>query len=296
MRIVWRRVAVAAAICVGAIIGIGILIQTQQQKIETPPAGIVVLKLANGKEIKPGDQGLTVNDEDNNAVLVSDNKHEIVNAQKDQISLTALNTLQIPSGQDFYLLLADGTEVWLNAETELEFPLSFKGAAMRQVKVIGEAYFKVAHNTKQPFTVSTPNGDIRVSGTEFNVKCYTGEQEKTSLVTGKINFSTQNKTFDLSPGQQIEITSDNARIGEFDETEALAWMKGIYYFRNESLSDIKHVLERWYGIKVRLSASVAEKRFSGALEKKKSIDNFLTNIANTSDVQYAYKANILELY
>lgn len=287
------RVAAVAAILIIGFFGVSKLINPNEKSGKNSDA--IVLNLANGKKIEIVEKSMTVKNALNNSVLNSSDGSEMVNAQKDKLSLTALNTLDVPTGYDYHLWLADSTEVWLNSKTELQFPLAFEGDR-RLVKVSGEAYFKVAHNAQKPFIVSTPTGDIRVLGTEFNIKCYTGEPLKASLVTGKIKFNRNTDSTNLLPGQEVQLDESGMHIEEFDETVTLAWMKGAYFFRNEDLTALKNVLERWYGVEVHINPDVAKKRFSGALERKKPLINFLTNISTTSNIKFSYTGNSVEFY
>lgn len=88
--------------------------------------------------------------------------------KKDVKESEVFNTLMIPGGGEFQLVLADGTRVWLNAQTEFRYPVNFTGDS-RQVYLNGEAYFEVVKDERRPFIVRTEAVDIRVLGTCFNV-------------------------------------------------------------------------------------------------------------------------------
>src|SRR5690606_2228771 len=113
------------------------------------------------------------------------------------------NTLFIPRGGQYQITLSDGTNVWLNSETKIIYPSRFVGEE-RKVKLIGEAYFKVAKNVNQPFIVESEGMDILVTGTEFNVSAYKGASETmTTLIEGSVEASNNDKEkIKLIPGQQ----------------------------------------------------------------------------------------------
>lgn len=98
-----------------------------------------------------------------------------------------MNTVTVPQGQRVHLTLSDGTKVWLNAKTKMEYPQSFKVSDQRIVKVDGEAYFEVSKNKEKPFIVKTTKGDVEVLGTKFYISAYaTTDVFETSLIEGKV--------------------------------------------------------------------------------------------------------------
>src|SRR5690606_25037817 len=118
-----------------------------------------------------------------------------------QSSNTSLewNIISVPFKRDYKLILSDGTEVWLNSLSNLRFPFNFIGEK-REVFLEGEAYFKVAKDTK-PFIVHVGETDIKVLGTSFNINS-DGTQVITSLVEGSVLNSAGNESVLLKPGYQ----------------------------------------------------------------------------------------------
>jgi hypothetical protein len=199
------------------------------------------------------------------------------------------NTLVVPPKMDYKLMLADGTEVWLNATTKLRFPFKFTGDK-REVYLEGEAFFNVAKNAAQPFIVHTEKTDIQVLGTTFNVSAYKNSITSTALVTGAVTSKTGSTAVTLKPGQAAVLNNNNKfDIQDFDSDEVLAWMKGIYIFQNTSLQDIGKVIERWYGVKVIIdNPAIAAKKFTGGLERMHQLDYFLETLQVVGDVQHSY--------
>ena len=100
----------------------------------------------------------------------------------------------VGKGQKSIVILPDNTKVWLNSESELTYPASF-GTSKREVSLVGEAYFSVTHDKKHPFLVNTSEIKVKVYGTEFNLKCYKGEQTvETTLVKGSLGITVKGNT------------------------------------------------------------------------------------------------------
>jgi hypothetical protein len=202
------------------------------------------------------------------------------------------NTLVVPPKMDYKLMLADGTEVWLNATTKLRFPFSFTGNK-REVYLEGEAFFNVAKNASQPFIVHTEKTDIQVLGTTFNVSAYKNSTISTSLVSGAVASKTATSSVTLKPGQEAILgKNDKINIRSFDEEEVLAWMRGIYIFHNTSLKEIGGVIERWYGVNVVFDTDeMADKKFTGGLERAQKLDSFLETLQIVGNIEHVYDKN-----
>lgn len=165
----------------------------------------------------------------------------------DSVSMHYLST---PRGMDFKLTLLDGTEVWLDAESTIEFPTSFAGSE-RRVNICGKAYFRVAHNEKQPFIVSVDGKQVRVLGTEFNVVNYAADSTQVTLVKGSIELCSPDSSSDglveLKPGQEA-VWSENGdmKVHEVDTYPVTQWVNGLFYFNEQPLGSILKELGRWY--------------------------------------------------
>ncbi|MBW8686841.1 FecR family protein [Chitinophaga rhizophila] len=205
---------------------------------------------------------------------------------------TGYNTLTVPPKMDYKLVLSDGTEVWLNATSRLRFPFSFTGDK-REVYLDGEGYFQVTRNDAKPFIVHTAKTDIQVLGTSFNVNAYTDGLTRTSLVSGAVISRAAGDEVKLKPGEEAVYSSDKGyKVATFDDSEVLAWMKGVYVFHNTSLSEIASVIDRWYGVKVVFdNKELAGKKFTGGLEKLQKLDYFLETLDLIASIKHSYDAN-----
>lgn len=162
------------------------------------------------------------------------------------------HTLTIPRGQNFKVILCDGTEVWLNANTRLVYPTAFVDKE-RTVYLEGEAYFKVTPNKQQPFVVKTPSIQTRVLGTEFNIRSYTPEDSHVVLINGKVEVSNaQGGAYTaITPGEDAHLQADgNFVLTEVDLDSYIYWKDGYFYFDDISLREIMQNLGRWYNVSI----------------------------------------------
>ena len=160
--------------------------------------------------------------------------------------------LQTPRGGTYAVQLPDGTHVWLNAGSELEYPLHFAGNT-REVRLKGEGYFEVAHDKSHPFIVSTDLQKVKVLGTSFNIKAYTSNQA-TTLVTGRVAVSQQGSASEINiiPGQQSIIKNGNIQVSIVEVGDFTAWKEGMISGSSLGFDEIAKELERWYDIDFKL--------------------------------------------
>ena len=171
--------------------------------------------------------------------------HEVKDEKKE-----VRNTIQTLTGMEYTLTLSDGTIVYLNAESEINFPVSFKGE-QRIIELSGEAYFVVAKDEKHPFVVKTPDLSVKVLGTSFNLRAYGNEKNVvTTLAEGKVQVFDGQKFRDITPGEQVvyEKETKNMQVKQVDVSRYTAWRDGKFIFRNERLEDIMMYLARWYNV------------------------------------------------
>lgn len=215
-----------------------------------------VLTLDNGDTIHLGDASLKGNDE------------RIKNI--DQGSKLEIAT---PRGGEFKVTLEDGTEVWLNADTQLRYPEAF-GDDERRVAVTGEAYFKVAKDTARPFYVETAGQVVRVYGTEFNVHAYPEDRNvATTLVEGSIALQAatgNGSQLMLTPGHQslFNKQSHEASVKAVDTEVVTSWRSGSFVFENQTLAEIMLTLSRWYDFDYTFAdKGVARTEFMGSIPR-----------------------------
>jgi transmembrane sensor len=207
----------------------------------------------------------------------------------------AVSTLEVPQGLDKKVMLSDSTIVYVNAATKLSFPLNFTGNT-RTVSLDGEAYFEVSKNKTKPFIVHARDMDVEVKGTHFNIKAYQGEPIQTSLTEGSVQASAAGQKLMLIPGKAAVINNGNLAQTDFDESIVLAWRDGAYYFRDEAFSMISRTVDRWFGYSFAyVDKGIESSHFSGALDKHKSLEEFLDNVSTTAGLTYTIKGKLVTL-
>jgi len=257
-----------------------------------PGVNAAVLTLGDGKEVALG-KG-------------TDYATEALNAKEDQIVYAAkqgktsqmeYNYLSVPRGGQFSLLLSDGTKVWLNSESKLKYPVDFVEGQSREVYLLyGEAYFKVASSKKNQgddFKVYHNEQEVRVLGTEFNIKAYKDEPEVlTTLVEGKVTVGNGKRTQEIAPGEQsrLNLETGTIHVSEVDVFSETSWMSGVFSFKKKPLKDIMRTLSRWYDMEVVFeNKSLENKRFKGVLRRNQSIEEVLSVIMSSS--LHSYEIN-----
>jgi len=168
-----------------------------------------------------------------------------------QSAASKLLSVTTPRGKDYHLTLSDGTQVWMNADSKLEFPKQFAGL-QRKVKLQGEAYFEVAKDAKHPFVVETEYFNTTVLGTTFNIKAYSAKDANIVLIEGSVKVQAGKHMQQLRPGQQASVGSHNASfiVREVDTYPFTQWREGFFYFENETLFEIMQELGRWYNVNI----------------------------------------------
>lgn len=204
----------------------------------------------------------------------------------------AYNYLTIPRGGQFFIKLADGTQVWLNSDSKLKFPVSFIDGEPRQVELVyGEAYFDVSPSNAHKgshFNVLTNNQNVEVLGTEFNIKAYQDSPGiYTTLVEGKVSLTGSFQSTNLKPGEQAVLDNHSIRVGAVDVFNEVSWKEGVFSFQEMPLKEIMKVLERWYDIKtVFKNKNIENSTFNGILDKNQKIEEILNIISNTNKIPY----------
>ncbi len=199
------------------------------------------------------------------------------------------NTIVIPKSAQHFLILSDGTKVWLNSKTRFTYPENFSDN-IREVSLEGEAFFEVAKGGKAPFVVKAGIVKIVVVGTEFNVKAY--EQEKLFRVTlnkGKLKVClpteeivlTQNQLAWLTEGQEISVDRN------IDASIYSAWKDEMLSYKDQKFKSIAEDLERQYNVKIKCgTVAVEEVRFSIYVKKFNSISELLELLKETGKIDY----------
>lgn len=199
------------------------------------------------------------------------------------------NTLAVPYGKRSTIKLSDGTTAWLNAGSKLIYPAIFD-SDVREVYLIGEASFDVAHDKQHPFRVLTGNQEIEVLGTVFNVSSYPDDSNHfVVLKSGSVKLFHKSKETKglfgnnkagsvITPGTKANLNLKTNKVTEeqVDVDVYFAWMKGVLIVKNDGLEGIMKRLSRYYNVKISINnASLKNETFSGYLDLKDNIENVL---------------------
>ncbi|OYX86189.1 MAG: hypothetical protein B7Y83_02375 [Flavobacteriales bacterium 32-34-25] len=255
----------------------------QDVKTHEPGTNKAILTLANGSQVAlvNGSSLKTQNAKSNGEEIIYD-------AKEKNTAEVAYNYLTIPRGGKFFIKLSDGTQVWLNSETKLKFPVAFIEGQTRRVELVyGEAYFDVSPSTKHKgahFKVLNNRQEVDVIGTEFNIKAYKDEVNiYTTLVEGKVDVNIENKKQRLTPNQQFNLNTktSNSFVKNVDVFNEISWKEGVFSFENITLKDMMKVLSRWYDVDfVFKNKAIENEIFDGVLRKNQSLDEILRSIKN----------------
>ncbi len=202
------------------------------------------------------------------------------------------NILVVPAANYFHLTLADGTKVWVNANSELQFPSKF-GATERRVKLKGEAYFEVAKDAARPFFVESGQAEIRVLGTHFNVSAY-GDHPITSLEEGKVQVSNAENIETLHPGQKAVVGENRITLAQADLHKELAWKNNSFYFKKDNIVKIAEQLQNWYDLEISFSKGISfSKTYTGEIPRSVNLSQVLKMLEFVSDLEFKLDKNKL---
>lgn len=252
------------------------------------------LILSNGKAILLQSNHLTFEEEDGTR-LRSDSGALHYDANAASGETTLYNTLRVPVAGTYRIVLPDGTAVWLNAASELQFPVRFTGNK-RTVTLRGEGYFEVAKDAQKPFSVQVNGDTLAVLGTTFNISAYDPSRTTTSLMNGKVAVAARKGKKVLEPGQAAVSTAAALKVGKADLEKATAWKNGYFYFNNESITEIMDQVARWYGITVRYSGDVPKgQHIGGSISREASLGEVLEQLHLISGLHFSISGSELTI-
>ena len=269
-----------------------------------PGKAIVTLEMASGLKYRLDTLSSVVR---NNRVNVAFDNNDGVLKIKEQDSLAdgaakeiGYNTINVPYGGTYTVELCDGTKVYLNSGTTLEFPSRFDGK-VRSVILKGEAYFDVARNVSKPFVVEVDEMKVKVLGTSFNVKSYVDEPGVyTTLVEGSVAILRDGQPEKkIKPGEQAYYNKGvgTLSIAEVDVNEFTSWKDGLFYFKDIALEEILRIVSRWYDLEVfYMNQGAKSVIYSGKLPMYSSVEDVLRKFEISGDVRFELKGRTLTVF
>ncbi|MDR0264963.1 MAG: FecR family protein [Sphingobacterium sp.] len=309
----------------------------QNQSLKNRPITLDSLFESSKKKYKTTDSTASERKEKRNTLLSSKNYQRLLIAASVLIMISfggfylfqhilpgRIIKLTSAKGERKHFKLEDGTEIWLNSGSQLEYDVKY-GLSNRDVTLSGEAYFKVTKNKKLPFHVNAYGNTIEVLGTQFNVQAYAEEQKmETTLFEGKVNLKVKDKgyvrEFIMHPGEKIEVanslatgmhirksnlvkesTEGGANFSQINHentelSEAL-WTKNKLVFQDDPIDIMSRKIERWYNKTIRIeNKNILNQSYTGVFQEKTAREVLDILIKTGANLHYKEQRDTIILY
>ena len=303
-RIVRRWTVAAASVCLLIAIGIGIYDRVQPGQVMPmavnaqiePGCAKAKLYLSSGEEVvlSKEPQSLT----ERHTFIDVDGEGAVAYRKGGESSPEAgvYNRLVVERGGEYKLILSDGSEVWVNSATVLEYPVVFSGNR-RIVKLNGEAYFKVQADSLRPFIVVVAGGmEVCALGTVFNVNAYAERFVESVLVKGKISVGKEDRRVTLRPAQLAVYDRETGQtdVKDVDIRKYVDWKSGEFIFSDDCLEEIMKKITLWYDCEVVFTdQSLKDMRLSGNMRRYDSVEKILDYLEITTGAKFAVKGRTI---
>lgn len=277
------KFAVAAAAILIACIGIIFLIKQNQWSNSNTVTSTTITQLSQIHGAK--DQAILTVDNGNSLALENDSYLDIIDQIKDSdLNKIQTYTISTPKGNKYNFELPDGTQVWLNANSEITFPERFTNGE-RRITTKGEVFLEVTKSAI-PFIILTNNIETKVLGTSLNINGYNIHKTITTLFTGKVLLSNEFDKQELVPGQGIEATVSLLTRIRPNLEKVISWKNDKFYFENENIQTILEELERWYDVEFVLDPNINKRSlFNGVIDRKLSLQQTLDILNFSTSLQ-----------
>lgn len=292
IRKLWRYAAVILIL-----VGIGTMFYTGHRNTATddtcamqfaPGNRKAILRLSNGQEVcLTADTSCVLTEKNGARIMVGGQELITYNAEGSNHEEPVYNTIIVPRGGEYSLVLADGSRVWLNSETELTYPAVFSKQE-RHLILKGEAFFEVARDSSRPFIVESRHNRVEVLGTRFNVSAYDEcSLVKTTLLQGSVNISNGQDQLKLRPGEQGICSENGLELHPVDAKMIVSWVYGTFEFENMPLGEITDQLGRWYDVDfLYMNPTLKTITFTGAATRYKDLGFMLSMLEQLSGVRF----------
>lgn len=251
-----------------------------------------MLVLSTGEQIQLTKSTQKIQEQDGSVLKID----SVMGVQYDALSTQRVekpiyNKIVVPRGGEYFVTLSEGTKVWLDADSELEYPVFFSGD-FREVKLKGNAYFCVTKKNDKPFVVRAGEFSLKVYGTEFNVNAYDLQNIETVLVNGSIGFKANISTPERMMAPNELAVSDSrtgqSEIHQVDIYPYIAWKNQNIVFVNERLESIMEKMARWYDVTVFFQdESLKDLRFDCNMRRYTDIRDLFFFLEKTSNARFA---------
>lgn len=295
---VWKYAGIAAAVVIGFIVG-GVVFFRHDPQLPLAVEGTGEQETAlYASQIHPGETKATLTTDDGQVINLGADTAGNEKAMKKRrerekpVGVPRLNHLVTPRGGEFEITLEDGTKVWLNAESQLSYPDTFRSDE-RRVILKGEAYFRVARNEEKPFYVESDGQLVRVYGTEFNIRTYEEDAAVyTTLISGSVALQAAGKLnaeLFLTPGRQAVFDKKEASafVRTVDTEVVTGWRRGLFVFEEQNLGQIMAALARWYNFDYEFTDNVlSETVFMGSVPRYGDFNEVLEILEKSGGVKF----------
>lgn len=304
-RIFRRVVAVAACVSVFILVGIGYYWRYEKaENLQVLENGMIRhgsskarLFLSTGDVVELGEERKLLREQQAVAIDVEQDGRV---AYRDSMPVGATenmvyNKLVVNRGGEYRIVLADGSEVWVNSESELVYPVRFAGVK-REVRLKGEAYFKVRADADHPFVVVANGVDVVAVGTEFNVNSRRDKVVESVLVKGRVEVKSGIRQVVLEPNQLAVCSTETNGIvvTDVDVRKYVDWKNGDFVFSNDRLEDVMDKLALWYDCDVFYSdAELKEIRLSGDMKRYGEVEEFLHFLEISTGAHFKVKNKMI---
>lgn len=238
------------------------------------------------------DVELTLNEDGVADIVEGDNT-----TSKIKIAGAKLNSLIVPYGKRSRLTLADGSKVWLNSGSVLEFPSQFSDNK-REIKLTsGEMYVNVVQDNEKPFHVNTGNINVKVYGTSFNISNYSDTEQSVILVEGKISLqlSDKNEELFLQPNEQAIYNQSDQLFEkrEIDVSQHISWKYGYLLFDKTPMTEVLQNIGRYYNLSFNFDNDInlQNRTCTGKIHLSENLDNVMSIIGILTSTTYTRDDN-----
>lgn len=250
-----------------------------------------MLVLSTGEQIQLTKSAQKIQEQDGSVLKID----SVMGVQYDALSTKRVekliyNKIVVPRGGEYFVTLSEGTKVWLDADSELEYPVFFSGD-FREVKLKGNAYFCVTKKNDKPFVVRAGEFSLKVYGTEFNVNAYDLQNIETVLVNGSIGFKANISTPErMMEPNELAVSDSRTGLSEIHQVDIypyIAWKNQNIVFVNERLESIMEKMARWYDVTVFFQdESLKDLRFDGNMRRYADIRDLFFFLEKTSNARF----------
>ena len=291
---------VAASIAVLLIVTLFFFIREDKQGVSEklvtseikPIQSRALLVLSTGEQIQLTKSAQEIQEQDGSVLKID----SVMGVQYDSLSTKRAekpiyNKIVVPRGGEYFVTLSEGTKVWLDADSELEYPVFFSGD-FREVKLKGNAYFCVTKKNDKPFVVRAGEFSLKVYGTEFNVNAYDLQNIETVLVNGSIGFKANVSTPErMMEPNELAVSDSRTGLSEIHQVDIypyIAWKNQNIVFVNERLESIMEKMARWYDVTVFFQdESLKDLRFDCNMRRYTDIRDLFFFLEKTSNARFA---------